>query len=283
MKRKQSTIEGVIVPMVTPVTGGGEIDFDGLVQIANWLVESGVDGLFLAGTTGRFSHFTPEQNRDICSVVAKAVGDRVTIYGGASDSGLHRIVHNANLMKEAGAHFAVTTPPYYLSYSVQEVEDVLRKVADLSPLPVVYYSIPQFVGYGLRPEFLAEMADHPNVAGYKDSTNDLAHHVDVLQRTEGKTFDVLIGKDKLLTDALKAGSKGLVVSFANVYPKLYVDLVQAAKQGDWRQVESLQTEVTRILEDYYSASKLNGQPAFSSLLYFMQDKFRAQGINVTLV
>ncbi|WP_162462964.1 dihydrodipicolinate synthase family protein [Paenibacillus psychroresistens] len=281
MNTKQKILEGVIVPMVTPITAAGDVDYEGAVELAKWLVHNGMDGLFLAGTTGRFSHFTPLQNMKICSAVAKAVGNQVTIYGGACDSGLHRILENVRLMKEAGADFVVTTAPYYLPYAMHEAEDVLRKVADVSPLPVIYYNIPPFVGYGLRAEFLTEMADHPNVVGYKDSANDIVHHLDVLKFTKDKSFNVLSGKEKTFIEGFKAGSKGLVVAFANVYPKLYADLLQSVKQGNWSQAEILQKKAIQNLEDYYIAA-YNARPVFSTMMIYMEDLLRNQGIQVKL-
>ncbi len=282
MKSQQKSIKGVIVPMVTPVSKSGDVDYAGLVELAGWLVSQGVDGLFVAGTTGRFSHFTPQQNRDICAAVAKAVGDKVTIYGGACDSGLHRIVENTKYMQEAGADFAVTTGPFYLSYTPEEIEDILLKAADLSPLPILFYNLPPFVGYGLRADFVVKMANHPNVVGYKDSSNDTAHLLDVVNRTKEKTFNVLIGKEKPFLDGFQAGAAGLVVSFANVYPRLYVDLMAAVNQENWLQVESLQQEAIRILQQYY-IDKNNARPFFSTMLEHLQDILRTQGIHVSLI
>jgi hypothetical protein len=112
---KGRLLGGVVVPLPTPVTkGGGDVDFDGVVRLAQWIVSKGVQGIFVAGTTSRFSHFTPEQNADVCRAVVGAVGDQVTVYGGICDSGVKRMLSNAEKMKRAGAEVAVTTGPYYL-------------------------------------------------------------------------------------------------------------------------------------------------------------------------
>src|SRR5581483_6841630 len=97
----------------------------------------------------------------------------VTIYGGICDSGVGRMLANAKRMKDAGAQVAVATGPYYLSRLQEEREnDMLRLVAD-SPLPLIIYDIPEFVGYQFRPEWIGQIADHENVVGYKDSSDDI--------------------------------------------------------------------------------------------------------------
>ncbi|MBB6670785.1 dihydrodipicolinate synthase family protein [Cohnella nanjingensis] len=283
MTDKHRKLEGVIVPLAVPLQADGDIDCDGVAKLARWLVDNGADGLFVAGTTGRFSHFSPRQNAEACSAVKEAVGDRATIYGGACDSGLFRMLDNAESLKLAGADIAVVTGPYYLSYTTAESEDVLRHVAERSPLPVVYYNIPEFVRYGLRPEFLEEMAEHPNVAGYKDSTGDLAHHLDVLRRTKGKAFDVLIGKEMLLADAFKEGATGLVLSFTNLNPQLYAEFVAAAKAGNWPRVDELQADIARIVEAYLAYGRQQPHAVFSNLMNYFEGEFERVGFRFKLV
>jgi 4-hydroxy-tetrahydrodipicolinate synthase len=274
-------IEGVIAPIATPVTTDGGIDFAGLVQLAQWLVSSGVDGIFVAGTTGRFPHFSPKQNFDICRAIVEAVGDSTTVYAGICDSGLHRILANADGMKKAGADIAVTTGPYYLSRLIDEVEADLLTVAERSPLPVIYYNIPEFVGYGLRPEWIEDMADHPNVVGYKDSSNDLTHHLEVLERTKEKRFSVFIGKEMLLADAFRAGAKGLVVSLVQANPDPFVSLARNARLGDWTAVDKNQSQVKEMVEALLT--RFQERPVFSTLLQYLEPEIRRHGMDIRLL
>ena len=274
-------IEGVIAPIVTPVTTGGGVDFAGLVQLAQWLVSRGVHGIFVAGTTGRFSDFSPKQNADICRAIVEAVGDSITVYAGICDSGVHRMLANADGMKKAGADIVVTTGPYYLSRLIEEAEADLLTVAEESPLPVIYYNIPEFVGYGLRPEWIEEMADHPNVVGYKDSSADLAHHLEVLARTKEKRFSVLIGKEMLLADAFRAGAKGLVVSLVQVNPDPFVSLARNARLGDWTAVDKNQSQVKEIVEAFLTRFK--ERPVFSTLLQYLESELLRHGMDIRLL
>lgn len=281
LKESRPLVQGVVVPLVTPVTPSGDIDFAGMAHLAQWLVSMGIDGLFVGGTTGRFSHFTPQKIADACRVVADAVGRRATIYGGICDSGLHRILSNADLMKAAGADFAVTTGPYYLPRLIGEVEMELEEVADRAAIPLVLYNLPEFVGYSLRPEWVGEIANHPNVLGYKDSSNDPEHLQGVLKRTLGADFSVLIGKELLLAEALRLGAKGIVVSLVHVNPALFVSLMRDVAHERWDAVNAAQPAVQRIVEDLMV--RMRKRPAFSTLLHYLEDQLRRQGIDVTLI
>lgn len=278
---KGRLLGGVVVPLPTPVMKeGGDVDFDGVVRLAQWIVSKGVQGIFVGGTTSRFSHFTPEQNADVCRAVVDAVGDQVTIYGGICDSGVKRMLSNAEKMKRAGAEVAVTTGPYYLSRLIEEAEADLLEVACESPLPVIYYDIPEFVGYGLRPEWLGEIAGNSNVVGYKDSSDNFEHHLAILERTRGKDFSVFIGKELLLSQALQSGSHGIIVSLIFAEPEPFVSLVRNAALGNRSAVLQNQSQVAGIVEDF--GAYFRKRPVFSTLLRYLEAKLRQQGVNVTL-
>ena len=285
---KKLTIGGVVVPIVTPITEAGEMDYEGLESVAEWLLGKGVHGIFVAGSTGRFSHFSPRQNAEACRRVVKTVSGRAKVFGGASDSGLFRILENADLMAKAGADVVVTTGPYYLPCTIQEAERDLKVVADRSPLPVVFYNIPSLVGYAMRAEWLGEIADHKNAAGCKDSSGDLPFHLDVLNRTGEKDFQVFIGKELLVAEALKNGAAGIVVSYAHVNPELIVRMVEQAEAGNWDVVDMLQEELKAIVEATVrkGVAKRSGKPAggrtFTSLMQFLEGELGRQGVKVRL-
>lgn len=277
----QRAVGGAVIPIATPVTKGGGVDFGGLGKLALWAVSEGVEGIFVAGTTGRFSHFSPEDNGEICRAVVDAVGGAVTIYGGICDSGLRRMLANAERMRKAGADYVVTTGPFYLSRLAEEAEADLLAVADRSPLPVIYYNLPEFVGYGLRAEWIAEAARHANVAGYKDSSDDSEHFNEVLARTRGEDFAVLIGKERLVESALRCGAEGLVVSLLMVEPDPFVSLVKHARVGDWEAAAQEQRRVQQIIADFKKV--FEQRPVFSTLMQYLESKLRERGIAVRLL
>lgn len=278
---KDRRIGGIVVPLVTPVTDRGNVDYAGVNHLAQWVVAKGVDGILVAGTTGRFSDFCPKQNADICRAVVDAVGGQITIYGGICDSGVKRMLSNAEQMKLAGADAAVATGPYYLSRLIEEAEADLLEIAARSPLPVIYYDIPEFVSYRLRREWLAEVAEHPNVLGYKDSTNDLSHHLAVLDATREKDFSVFIGKELLLMKALQAGAHGIIISLIQADPEPFVSLVRNIALGDEAAASEDQAQIERLVKDF--ETHFQKRPVFSTLLRYLEARLRQQGLNLRLV
>jgi 4-hydroxy-tetrahydrodipicolinate synthase len=186
-------------------------------------------------------------------------------------------------MREAGASIAVATGPYYLPRAIQEAEHEMVVVADHSPLPVVFYNIPEMVGYGLRGEWVQQIAKHPNVCGYKDSSNDFEHHQEVLDGTDRATFTVLMGKEGLLKQALESGARGIVVSLLQADPGPFVRLTRAAEAKDWESAAEEQERVRAVVEEFLAyAAGVQDASVFGSLMAFLEEKLRRQGQKLRL-
>jgi len=279
LSMQSSSVQGVIVPMVTPVSDNGRPDLHAVARLAVWLLDAGVGGLFVAGTTGRFSHFTPEENAEICRVVVETAKGRVPVLGGIADSGLRRMQANAERMAKAGADCLVATAPYYLKYSDPEREKVLATLVDTVLLPVMLYNIPELVGSALRAEWILDIAQHPNALGLKDSSNDYAFFERILTHRP-KGFILIQGKEPLLARSILAGADGLVVSLAHMNPGLFVELCRAAKQGETAVAERCQREVQSLFDQLIAELKV--RPCFSTLMALLEKNLAVQGMPVRL-
>lgn len=269
-----------MVPMVTPVGAMGDPDLKAAATLAEYLVRIGADGIFVAGTTGRFSDFTPAEMAAVSRAVVDAVGDDATVYGGICDSGARRMLANSHALLHAGVRVAVATGPFYLPRAISEIEDEMHAIADRSPLPVIFYNIPEVLGYGLRPEWVHAIARHPNVYGYKDSSNDFGHHQAVLNGIDGNSFTVLIGKERLLMEALRIGARGIVVSLLQADPGPFVRLVRYASAQDWAAAAEEQARVIQVVDEFLL--HIEEGKVFSSLMSFLEMKLRGQRLDLRL-
>jgi 4-hydroxy-2-oxoglutarate aldolase len=90
------------------------------------------------------------------------------------------------------------------------------QVANTSDKPIILYNVPANTGMDMSAEAIAELADHPNICGVKDSGGDIAKIGEILHLTEGKRFQVLAGSASFLYPAVSLGASGGVCALANV-------------------------------------------------------------------
>jgi dihydrodipicolinate synthase/N-acetylneuraminate lyase len=268
---------GLLVPIATPLTKSGEIDEKGLTSLCHYVVDAGCHGIFACGSTGRGPWLGRNARAEVCAIVAGAVKSSIPVFAGCMASGLSDMVENAHLMAEAGAQFAVVTAPGYFHYNQSEVERILLRFADVSPLPVVIYDIPPFAGMKLDTEMVRRVAHHPRVVGFKDSTADLERFLQLLESMNNRDdFYMLQGKENLLGESLLAGASGFVVSLVQIDPHPFVALYSAARAGKKDSVEAAQKVVTEML-DLLTVSVAR-RPETSTFFHFLNQALRAHAV-----
>jgi 4-hydroxy-tetrahydrodipicolinate synthase len=192
------------------------------------------------------------------------------------------MVENARALADAGAQIAVVTAPGYFNYSQEEVELVFRQFADRSPLPVMIYDIPVFVGMKLDLGVTARLATHGNIVGFKDSSSDIVRFEELARLLEGgRDFYLLQGKEHLLADALRVGASGFVVSLVQIDPRPFVALYRAAEDGDQARAGAIQRKITELLgvvEGCFAR-----RPETSTLFHLLDYALRARGVCVNIL
>ncbi len=132
-------IRGIIPPMVTPLNSDNELDDRGLENLINHMIDGGVHGIFLLGTTGEATSFRYELRKELITKSCKITNDRVPLMVGITDTSPEYSVEMAEFCKDAGVQSVVVAAPYYFPISQSEVK---RYFDNLVPrLPCRFCSI----------------------------------------------------------------------------------------------------------------------------------------------
>jgi 4-hydroxy-2-oxoglutarate aldolase len=168
-------IEGVFAALTTPFYSDERVYFRKIEANIARYSRTLLAGMVVLGSTGEAVALNDEESRDVLRTVAEAAApDKVLIAGVGKES-----VKSTVEMAEVAAGFGydavlVRTPTYYSCLlSPEAVLNYYRSVADRSPLPVILYHIPKFVPYDIAVPMVAELAQHPNIIGIKDSSGSL--------------------------------------------------------------------------------------------------------------
>jgi Dihydrodipicolinate synthase/N-acetylneuraminate lyase len=268
---------GVLVPIITPCTNKGEIDYLGLVNVYRYMINAGCNGVFVAGSTGRGPWFSRDERNNICKSIAVCKNDTIMLFAGCMGTGLKEMLENASAMADAGADMAVVTAPFYFKYNQKEIEYIFLKFADESPIPVLIYDIPDFTGTKLDTGMVLRLARHGNIKGFKDSSSDMNRFKELAGTLEAeKDFYLLQGKEHILAETILAGASGLVVSLLHIAPEPFVRLYKAVVTRQTDLAFRMQTEITRLYE--LVTECFNRRPGISTLFYLLDYSLRSNGI-----
>ncbi len=198
---------GIITAMVTPFDPDGELAEDASARLVRHLLDSGSDGLVLAGSTGEGSTLSDEEKLRLWKIGVAESGDAPVIAGTGSNDTRHS-VELTERATEAGVDGVLVVTPYYNKPNRRGLVEHFRAVAAATHLPVVLYNIPSRSVIDLPNDLLAELAEIENVAAVKQSRyEDLAP-------IEG--LDLLAGNDDTLARILDLGGTGGILVAANV-------------------------------------------------------------------
>jgi dihydrodipicolinate synthase/N-acetylneuraminate lyase len=275
--------------MITPLRGRDELDVPGLERLIEHVLSGGVSGLFILGTTGEGPGLSYRLRREVVERVCKQVNHRVSVLVGITDTAFVESVNMARVAADSGADAVVLAPPYYLPEAQPELQEYLDHLVPELPLPLYIYNMPALTKVHIELDTVRWAMDNPRIIGLKDSSGDLNYFKAAadLIKTHRPDWPLLIGPEEKLFDSLQLGGHGGVSGGANLFPKLYVKVVEAHRAGDLARAQELQKEIQRISDSFYrigkySSSIIKGIKCVASLLGVCNDfmaepfhKFRA--------
>jgi 4-hydroxy-tetrahydrodipicolinate synthase len=164
----------MLTAMVTPFTDEGDLDLDGVRELATHLVDTlGHDGLVINGTTGESATKTDEEDIATVKAVLEAVGDRAMVVAGVGTNDTRHSIEAAKSAARAGAHGVMAVTPYYNRPPQEGLVRHFRAIADATDLPMITYDIPKRTGTAIELETMMRLAEHPRIVANKDAKGDM--------------------------------------------------------------------------------------------------------------
>jgi dihydrodipicolinate synthase/N-acetylneuraminate lyase len=250
-------LSGIIAALLTPMQDGGtRLDLPATGRLVGWLVERGIHGLFIAGTTGEGLYLSPEEHRVLTRAVVKAAGG-IPVVGHVGALTTAQAVALARQAVQAEVTAVAAIPPSYYSMTREEILGYFTAIGKAAePLPVYLYNIPSHARNDLPPALVKEIRKAvPNVAGIKDSSG-FAGRIADLVRTMGPEFAVVCGNDEKELDAFQEGAAGVVSSGAGIFPELYLELHAAWKAGRLADAQAAQARIIAMQEALGNGARL---------------------------
>lgn len=242
--------EGIYTPVVTPHHDDHSIDEAGLEKIIEHLIQQGVHGLILAGTTGEYYAQSREERLHLMTVFQAIINQRVPLIVGTGALRTEESVEYAEAAAKAGANaILVATPPYSVP---TERENALHALAidRAANLPIMLYNYPGRMGANMGEEFLDRVGRSPNFTAIKESSGDI-NRLHLLAR-DYPHIQLGCGMDDQALEFFAWGASCWVCAGSNFAPKAHLALYQACRiEGDFvkgRRIMSAMLPLMRVLE-----------------------------------
>lgn len=219
----------VLVALVTPFTADGEVDWPGVEQHLDDVINAGADGIVVSGTTGETSTLTDPEKVKLVEVGKSVSSGRAKIITGGGSNETAHAIELARKSERAGADGNMVVTPYYNKPTQAGLLTHFRMIADATDLPVILYDIPGRTGVPIRYETILRASKHPNILAIKDAKGDFSEVSRVLNQTDLLYF---AGDDAHALPLLAIGGAGLIGVTANIAATPYRTIVDAVNSGD---------------------------------------------------
>ncbi|MGH8883401.1 MAG: 4-hydroxy-tetrahydrodipicolinate synthase, partial [Stackebrandtia sp.] len=233
------SIRGLFVPLITPFTSRGAVDYGVLERLAHEAVDAGAAGIVALGTTAEPANLDAWERAAIVDTCAVVCADRDVplIVGTGTNSTAESERGLAAL--DARATAALTVVPYYTKPSQQGIVEHFRRLAAVSPVPLVIYNVPHRTGRPLDVETLRCLAGLPNIAGFKHAVGVVDETTVAWMAMVGEQTSVLCGDDLFTAALLALGADGAILTCSNVATADYAELVAAWHDGRVEQARKI--------------------------------------------
>ena len=234
----------VVTAMVTPFKEDDlSVNWQVVKELTDYLIETGSDGLVVAGTTGESPTLTFEEKVRLFKEVKDVAGKRATIIAGTGSYCTEESIHLTKAAEEVGVDAVMLVVPYYNKPPQEGLYNHFKTIASHTSLPVIIYNIPGRTACNLEAKTLARLAkDVPNIKGVKEASGNLVQVSEIASLT-GDDFEILSGEDALTLPMLAVGGKGVISVASHIAGKKLGEMIDSFFSGDVEKAKKIHLEL----------------------------------------
>lgn len=242
-----------ICPSVTLFNEDGTLDLESQGKLFENLIENGIDGILVEGSSGEFFAMSMKQRYELAKFAIEKVNHRVKLIIGTSGMVIDEIIEFSNYCIDEGADAVMILPPYYFKFEADAVFRYYDRLATEIHGPVYIYSFPANTGYTIPADTVLQLAKrHSNIVGFKDTISGMDHTRELIKivKSEIPSFEVYSGFDDNFAHNILAGGDGAIGGLSIVVPEICAAWVKAFRENDLEGIAKGQRIADRLMDLY---------------------------------
>lgn len=241
---------GTGVALVTPFNADGSVDFDGLKNLINYLIEGKVEYLVSLGTTGEASTLNKDEKKKIWEFTAEINNGRLPLIAGIGGNDTRVIAQNIKDFEVSGYDAILSASPYYNKPTQEGIYQHYKALSESSSLPILLYNVPGRTGSNISAETTCRLAtDLKNIIAIKEASGNFDQFNQIM-RDKPADFMLISGDDPVAMPMISLGAVGVISVIGNALPKQLSDMIRLCLAGDFAKALPLHLsliEFTRLM------------------------------------
>ncbi|GGB07125.1 4-hydroxy-tetrahydrodipicolinate synthase [Macrococcus hajekii] len=236
---------GTAVAVTTPFKEG-EVDYTTFEKHIEFLIDNGMQSIFVNGTTGEGSTLTEEEKLELVRLAVRVSDGRVPIVVGTGTNNTAASIEHSLKVKEADADAIMLITPYYNKTNQRGLLAHFTAIAEAVQLPVVLYNVPARTNMTIEPETIKILAEHPYIVALKDATGDM-EYLKQVRAIVSTDFTLYSGNDDSIIPFYERGGDGVISVVANAVPAEF-QAIYETYASDPQEAERLFNKVSPLID-----------------------------------
>ena len=241
---------GSMVAIATPMNDDGSIDWPGWDRLLDFHLQSGTDGIVVAGTTGESAVLEPAEVAELTRRAVARCKGRTRIVVGAGTNSTAGTVDKVRSLSGLGVDGVLLVTPYYNKPPQEGLFRHFWAAADASAAPVILYNVPSRTAVDLLPATVARLARHPRIVAIKEAVGT-RERGEQLVAVCPASFTLLSGDDATNIELMSIGARGTISVTANVAPRQMHDACAAALAQDFATARAIDATLSALHRDLF--------------------------------
>ena len=257
-----------ICPVLTAFNQDGSVDMEAMKALFDHLIEGGLDGIAIMGSSGEFYSMTLEDAKSFVKASLAYLKGRIPVYVGTGRLIPEETIELSSFALNCGADAVMIVGPYYIGTDSEGIFAYYDQVAEKISGDILLYNYPDRTGFDITPDIVLRLLEkHRNIVGYKDTMAASSHTRELIRSIKIKypAFRIYSGYDDNFTHVLLGGGNGCIAALSNLKPDLCAQWREAWNQGDLGKVAEIQRMIDGLM-DFYKIST----PFMPAMKYALQ-------------
>ncbi|MEA5083127.1 MAG: dihydrodipicolinate synthase family protein [Lachnospiraceae bacterium] len=248
---------GYYAPIATIFNSDYTLDIEGNKRLYDYVINGGLDGIVLMGSTGEFFSMTTQQKKQLIDIACDYIKGKCKLYVGTGCLTTEDTIELSNYALEKGADAVMIVGPYYFSLEKDNIVSYFDDVAKEIKGNIFMYNFAERTGYDLPYDVVLQVRrNNKNVIGVKDTVTQMGHTRKILTTLlkEFPNFIVYSGYDENYAHNVTSGGAGCIGALSNICPDVFAGWGRALKEENFKEITRYQNIVNRLMDLYDIAS-----------------------------
>lgn len=243
----------VLTAMVTPFDRDGQVDYDQARQLATALIDSGSDGLVVAGTTGESPTLTLKEKWRLFTEIKRAVGSRGSVIAGTGNYSTQESIELTQEAERLGVDGVLLVVPYYNKPPQEGLFRHFEAIARSTTLPCILYNVPGRTSCNMTSETVIRLSQIPNITGIKEASGDLEQSARIIEHAR-EDFRVWSGNDQDTLPLLSIGGYGVVSVISHIVGQQIKTMIDDWLEGRTSEAAAIHRRLTPLVKAMFLVS-----------------------------